>query len=136
MPKGPSPPTGRQARGGQTDVVVVVVVPVDADIEPALAEVADIDTVAARSDRGSPNIGLLEEPRATHLVEGRDEPAHLASVWNLLFLREKPRLLVPVLIERVRNGLLADGEPLGLGLVAVAEGVTFIPPASLRVEVF
>ena len=48
------------------------------------AEVADKDTVAVRSDRGSPNIDLLEEPHTPDLVKGRDEPAYLASVWNLL----------------------------------------------------
>ena len=35
---------------GETDVVVAVVIPVVVDIEAVLVEVADIDTVAVRSD--------------------------------------------------------------------------------------
>ena len=80
-------------RGGQADVVVAVVVPVVVDIEPVLVEVADIDTVAVRSDIVCPSSSVALE------IEVYCQTAYILSF--LYFIREQAtELLSPLKMSK------------------------------------
>lgn len=119
----------------QPDVVVAVVVPIVADVEPVGNEVADVDTVTERVETGRPNVNAFEESDTTNLEIGRDKPAHLGGVRHLLECGEKLVLLVPRLASRVRNRRLLDGEPSERRFVFVSKLLIRIPTTRFRVEV-
>ncbi len=77
------------ARGGDTDVVVAVVIPVVVDIEAVLAEVTDIDTAAVRSDIVCPPSSVALE------IEVYCHKAYILSF--LYFIREQAMLSLPPL---------------------------------------
>lgn len=119
----------------QPDAVEAAVAPIAVDVEAAGIEAADVDTVTARVETGSPNVNAFKESDTTNLKIGRDEPAHLGGVRHLLECGEKLVLLVPVFAGRVRNRRLLDQEPAEGRLVLAGELLIGIPSTRLRVEV-
>ncbi len=109
--------------------------PIVVDAEPIGIEVADVDAATARVETGRPNVDAFEESDTTDLEIGRDEPAHLSSVWHLLECGQKFVLLVPGLPGRVGDWRLLDGEPSERRFVFASELLVGIPTTRFRVEV-
>lgn len=111
----------------QSDSFTLVVVPTAGDTEGDGEGEADEDMVASRIEAGRPNVNTRKEFDATNLKIGRDEPAHLRSVWYDLGCREKLILLAPHRTGRVCHGRLFDHETPERRHVLVSEPFIDIP---------
>ncbi len=128
--------SGSELPGGRhTEDAAPAAIGVDA--EPALVEVADEDTVAARAERGGSDVHGTEQEDVPDRLVRRHAPDCLGSVRDELETGQQGLLLAPVLAEGAGNRFLAEGDPPSFRLVVPRERllVLGVPATRLRVEV-
>ncbi len=109
----------------------MVIIPADGDGEALVGDTADTDVNFARIQRGRTYVHVLEEPDATDIVEGRDEPTHFSGIRYVLGLAHVapvPRKLFgAVLVRQFQDLIFPDHHPPGRHLVTVEELFLFVP---------